>query len=436
MRLASKYTLLLILYAMLIVSVYFWSIVGDLYTVNDALEKVMHIRVTSSQEYTPKYLSHDWISRPLYSDLSKTIRDGIENCSAPVVYYHELYGQGMGADIHIWSQAVCNAMQNQGRLVVSNRSWIWNDKTFCNNHSSTEYYNNPLYCYFNIRNTCPPPDTSTFTFISHSNELSMCPLYINDMASRQRFRAAAMEYLFARVHPDIVNEANRAAHALFSPYIKDVTGGTSNDASEHGIINNYHNHQDADFNHRGQRYRMRKSLLTTISDRIITLHIRRGDKRVEMDLVSDSEYIDTIAQLVTNYSIQHPIIFVTTESSRTAFKFTSNVEDYHPTWKVVVYSASMSTSVFESSTMAMAQSSDGVIGRTSLVALLIAMEAKYYVLTSGSNWSRLIDELRKGVVDVDCGNCTVMIDLRRVIDIYNTCLLCLLSMRTLCEYMG
>jgi hypothetical protein len=65
----------------------------------------------------------------------------------------------------------------------------------------------------------------------------------------------------------------------------------------------------------------------------------------------------------------------------------------------------------------MAQSSDGVIGRTSLVALLIAMEAKYYVLTSGSNWSRLIDELRKGVVDVDCGNCTVMIDLRRVIAI-------------------
>ena len=52
-------------------------------------------------------------------------------------------------------------------------------------------------------------------------------------------------------------------------------------------------------------------------------------------------------------------------------------------------------------------------GRKALVALLLAMEAQYYVLTTGSNWSRLMDELRQAVVDVRCGGCTEMVDLRR-----------------------
>jgi hypothetical protein len=51
-----------------------------------------------------------------------------------------------------------------------------------------------------------------------------------------------------------------------------------------------------------------------------------------------------------------------------------------------------------------------------LVSLLLAMEAQYYVVTSGSNWSRLIDELRKNVVDASCGGCTDLVDLREAIE--------------------
>jgi tagatose-1,6-bisphosphate aldolase len=47
----------------------------------------------------------------------------------------------------------------------------------------------------------------------------------------------------------------------------------------------------------------------------------------------------------------------------------------------------------------------------SLGALLVAMESYGYVLTTGSNWSRLMNELRKNVVDPRCGKCTKMIDL-------------------------
>jgi hypothetical protein len=44
--------------------------------------------------------------------------------------------------------------------------------------------------------------------------------------------------------------------------------------------------------------------------------------------------------------------------------------------------------------------------------LLVALEANYFVLTTASNWSRLMNELRKNVLDPSCGDCTRMIDLR------------------------
>lgn len=41
----------------------------------------------------------------------------------------------------------------------------------------------------------------------------------------------------------------------------------------------------------------------------------------------------------------------------------------------------------------------GRLGYNSLLALLIALEADMYVLTTASNWSRLINELRLNVVE-------------------------------------
>jgi hypothetical protein len=54
-------------------------------------------------------------------------------------------------------------------------------------------------------------------------------------------------------------------------------------------------------------------------------------------------------------------------------------------------------------------------GRASLVAmgsLLVAMESRYYVLTTRSNWSQIMDFLQTSIIDLRCGNCTQMIDLR------------------------
>ena len=54
----------------------------------------------------------------------------------------------------------------------------------------------------------------------------------------------------------------------------------------------------------------------------------------------------------------------------------------------------------------------GRAGLVNLASLLVALEANYFVLTTGSNWSRLMNELRKNILDPLCGNCTQIIDLR------------------------
>ena len=58
-----------------------------------------------------------------------------------------------------------------------------------------------------------------------------------------------------------------------------------------------------------------------------------------------------------------------------------------------------------------AKATAGKLGLESIVNLLLILESKYYILTRGSNWSRLIDELRKTRVDGRGRFKTEMIDL-------------------------
>ena len=60
----------------------------------------------------------------------------------------------------------------------------------------------------------------------------------------------------------------------------------------------------------------------------------------------------------------------------------------------------------------MAQDLHGRPGLVALGSLLVAMEANDFVLTTASNWSRLMNELRQNVLDVRCQNCTKMVDLK------------------------
>jgi hypothetical protein len=50
-------------------------------------------------------------------------------------------------------------------------------------------------------------------------------------------------------------------------------------------------------------------------------------------------------------------------------------------------------------------------GLVALASLLVAVQANDYVLTTKSNWSRLMNELRKNIVDPRCNSCTRLVDL-------------------------
>lgn len=161
-----------------------------------------------------------------------------------------------------------------------------------------------------------------------------------------------------------------------------------------------------------------------IPENMITVHLRWGDKRKEMKLVTQQEFVDAIDAIATTHNLTHPKVFVTTESKEALEKIEQYVKSHKPTWTLYNYGPSVFESKAPSAAMAtspmnMARHTGGIIGKASIIALLYAMESRYYVLTSGSNWSRLIDELRRNVVDYKCGNCTVMVDLRQAFSDHN-----------------
>jgi hypothetical protein len=328
-------------------------------------------------------LRFNWTSGDiLHTPLAKTIKQHQSVCTDKVYYYHQ-NNWGMGSDLHTWTQAVCNSMQKNSTLLEQTETWIWNDRNFC----GEAYHKQPLACYFNLEKHCPQSSTYPERMMSFNHSYDRCPTYIQDDKTRQEFRAAAIEYLFSNLSPKIVKAADDEIVNVFG-----VDG---------------------------------------VPDNMFTVHLRWGDKKREMKLVTQQEYVDAITALAANETITHPKVFVTTESKDALNKLEAYVREHRPTWTLYNYGQSVydgggghhvaghSIHSSAASPMQMARNTNGLIGRASLIALLFAMESRYYVLTSGSNWSRLIDELRRNVIDRKCGGCTKMVDLRQAFSDHN-----------------
>jgi hypothetical protein len=168
---------------------------------------------------------------------------------------------------------------------------------------------------------------------------------------------------------------------------------------------------------------------------LITVHIRWGDKvstykgkkviRPEMRKAGVNEYIDAVnnillrrhgggiggTQLQKNFTAD---VFLATEDPAAVQAFRAampkewnlfidhSLTEIKP-YRVDGYNGHSATS----------QMMGGRPGLLALASLLVAMEANDFVLTTQSNWSRLMDELRLAIVNPRCGNCTTMVDLRK-----------------------
>ena len=124
-----------------------------------------------------------------------------------------------------------------------------------------------------------------------------------------------------------------------------------------------------------------------------------------------TEYIQAVARMVGSSTRAH--IYLATEDPRAANEFMTMAPSH---WNIyldrslVELTAVRPTKGNRASWTA--KNTNGRAGLMNMASWLIALEANRFVLTTASNWSRIVNDLRKTVIDPQCGNCTQVIDLR------------------------
>ena len=369
------------------------------------------------------------------SPLAQELRNHQSNCTKPIARHIMDNTYGLGSHLHVWSQALCNAME-QGRRVQShvnvnllvpaginssldhNHAWLWNDEMACPREATAIRRASPLHCYFpRAEQRCGEllqsldQDTPSSS-LSHS--LSKDYVNVTDPRDLQKrchrlrgnndkqkshallrdFRTASIEYLFSSLRPLVVAEAERQIGLLFG-------------------------NDDLD-----------EKLPVYAPRNMVVVHMRWGDKFWEMDLPSEFEYVSSVCQLLkddaaataSHTSVAAPpfdcnstiaAVYLSTEDPRAARAFQSAAPK---TWTVYLDRTLSELGVHRPNrgnrASHTARNTQGRAGLVALGSLLVSLEGTRFVLTTQSNWSRLIDALRRSVIDRQCGNCTRSIDLR------------------------
>jgi hypothetical protein len=327
-------------------------------------------------------LRFHWTNLTPHMDLTRRMVAHQSNCEAPLGTFLYRNRFGLGSDLHIWGQALCNGLAHNMRLrTVGN--WTWMDEEHCGGKEHS-----PMLCYFqHAELNCPgdiqaaieQPGFDPESSLSRANGIVVkaCESSVTTkgMDTPQVVRMASMEYLFTRVTPLLMREAERQLNIVFPGKV--------------------------------------------VPNDLIAVHIRWGDKEQEMKLVQISEYMDAIYQILdqrpgaTNRDKAN--IFLATEDPAAVQQFRQAMPSG---WNLYIdrfYEEMLPYRVEEyNGSPKMSKSVGGRAGLVALGSLLVAMEANDFVLTTASNWSRLMNELRKSILDPRCGNCTNMIDLRKV----------------------
>jgi hypothetical protein len=264
------------------------------------------------------FLTYQW-NGGCFTALGKTLEQYQSYChDENEIYHHGLHNNGMGAELFVYGQALCNCMQwnvsmNVAALNIDKKIWYWNDREFCRQNASI--YNDradpkfletftpkisPLECYFNKKNPCHEVERDKAVFIPSLNKMTSCPKFIKNVDERAVFRAATIEYLFSNISRRVVNESEVLAEQLFT----------------------------------SQGY-------SQIPKDMITVHVRWGDKAREMSLVPIDRYLDTIAQIVANESIAHPHVHLVSESNEAATLMRNKIAERNlannATWKFTTF---------------------------------------------------------------------------------------------------
>ena len=307
-----------------------------------------------------------------FSQTAIWLRDTQKKCELPEVEY-QFEPQGFGSNLHRWALALCHASSNNSKLLTV-PPWIWEDTSWC----SAAELERPMSCYFQegaaAAKSCITQERNVYRPAwAHNPRLGprstgLCRLPENVVYY------AAIQLLFTSISPKLLRDADDAARNVFG---------------------------------------------SEIPSNLISVHIRWGDKGSEMELIPITDYIEAIEQLIDRNKESFPpnqeiSIFLSTEDPSAEEKFRKAA--VLRKWRVYYYAAAILHQKDAVGKPQMdAKRRNGASGRHSLIALILSMQAKLYVLTRGSNWSRLMDEIRVSILDnrAGCQRCTDVISLNR-----------------------
>lgn len=149
----------------------------------------------------------------------------------------------------------------------------------------------------------------------------------------------------------------------------------------------------------------------------IAVHFRRGDKWKEVFRpVETAHYVEKVKQIVGEYLYPPNVkVFLMTEDYRALEEFRAAAD---PQWQLQVYEPALfprTVDLHEASPRSVAAAGHDV-ATSSLVAMFMSLEATHYVGASGSNWSRLLNELRqsRNMYSATCQGCTRFHDLQYI----------------------
>ena len=333
-------------------------------------------------------LKRQWLYNPPISEYAKLIDQHQTDCTLPVATHHFDNTFGLGSHLILWGQAMCNGIEDRHRMIsYSPNEWLWLDQEHCDATTSM-VSSSPLLCYFpSSENRCSTPHDNDNNIESIYNKnitdprnvKEWCKIVQSSPEMKTKVRASSTEYLFHRISPLVIQEAQRQIGIIFPN--DDTNGGH-------------------------------------VPDDLVTVHIRWGDKFWEMDLPSIQEYIDAVNMILSpdhspNVTVPTANIYLATEDPRAYEEFMNAKPNG---WTVFADITLHEIDAFRprkgNRASWAARNTKGRAGLIALGSLLVAMEANKFVLTTKSNWSTLMDHLRTQIIDPRCDNCTEMIDLR------------------------
>ena len=142
----------------------------------------------------------------------------------------------------------------------------------------------------------------------------------------------------------------------------------------------------------------------------------RWDDKVDtdfpMEAITIRRFVTAVAALVRRHRLREPVVYLETQSPQALRAFYRMARRH--AWEVRHALSPMTHKAsWDATADARAENS-----LHALATLLVAVEARYYVLSTGSNWAKLIDDLRHVWRDALCSsaergasNCTDLIDL-------------------------